>query len=69
MWSSPPQSGGGEAPGGGGGANGPFDLIVDPPAGTDAGPWEEAGATWVLADFGRQPREAEVREAIEAGPA
>ena len=51
------------------GAEGPFDLVVDPPAGTDAAAWEEAGATWVLADFGRQPREAEVREAIAAGPA
>ena len=46
----------------------PFDFVVDPPAGSDPGPWEEAGATWVLADFGLQPREREVREAIEAGP-
>lgn len=48
--------------------DGPFDLVVDPPAGSDPGAWADAGATWVLADFGRQPREAEVREAIEAGP-
>ena len=51
------------------GAQGPFDLIVDhPDAPRDPGPWERAGATWVLTDFGRQPREAEVREMIEAGP-
>ena len=52
------------------GADGPFDLIVDhPDAQRDLRAWEEAGATWVLADFGRQPRLDEVRETIEAGPA
>ena len=50
------------------GVAGPFDLVVDPPAGSAASPWAEAGATWVLAAFGRQPRAAEVRETIEAGP-
>ena len=50
------------------GVDGHFDLVVDPPASADAGAWAEAGATWVLADLGRQPREAEVRAAIEAGP-
>ncbi|HEX2128608.1 MAG TPA: LLM class flavin-dependent oxidoreductase [Solirubrobacterales bacterium] len=50
------------------GADGPFDLVVDPPAGSDPVPWEDAGATWVLADFGREPRAAAVRETIEAGP-
>jgi hypothetical protein len=50
------------------GVDGPFDLVVDPPPSADVGAWEEAGASWVLADFGRQPREAEVRAAIEAGP-
>ena len=50
------------------GPNGPFDLVVDLPAGSAIGPWEEAGATWILADFGLQPREREVRETIEAGP-
>ncbi len=46
----------------------PFDLVVDPPAGSAIGPWEEAGATWILAGFGLQPRERGVRETIEAGP-
>lgn len=46
----------------------PFDLVVDPPAGSPIDRWEEAGATWILADFGLQPREREVRETIEAGP-
>jgi hypothetical protein len=50
------------------GRNGPFDVVVDLPAGSAIGPWEEAGATWILADFGLQPREREVRETIEAGP-
>jgi alkanesulfonate monooxygenase SsuD/methylene tetrahydromethanopterin reductase-like flavin-dependent oxidoreductase (luciferase family) len=46
---------------------GPFDLVVTNPPGTDAQPWEEAGATWCLTGFGPEPAEAEVREAIEAG--
>lgn len=46
----------------------PFEIVVETSAGADAEPWEAAGATWVLTSFGRQPREAEVREAIEAGP-
>ena len=49
-------------------ASGPFDLVAEISAGDDPRPWEEAGATWVLVGFGRQPREAEVREAIAAGP-
>jgi alkanesulfonate monooxygenase SsuD/methylene tetrahydromethanopterin reductase-like flavin-dependent oxidoreductase (luciferase family) len=47
---------------------GPFDFVVANPAGTDPAPWERAGATWCLTDFGRVPTEAAVREAIEAGP-
>jgi alkanesulfonate monooxygenase SsuD/methylene tetrahydromethanopterin reductase-like flavin-dependent oxidoreductase (luciferase family) len=50
------------------GHDGAFDLVVDPPAGSEPGPWEAAGATWILADFGPQPRAREVREAIESGP-
>ena len=46
----------------------PFDLVVDLPPGSAATPWEEAGATWILADFGLQPGEREVSETIEAGP-
>ena len=45
-----------------------FDLVVTNPPGTDVGPWEAAGATWCLTGFGSDPREAEVRAAIEAGP-
>ena len=49
---------------GGGG----FDLVVEIQPGGDPGPWEAAGATWVLTSFGPQPREADVRATIEAGP-
>jgi alkanesulfonate monooxygenase SsuD/methylene tetrahydromethanopterin reductase-like flavin-dependent oxidoreductase (luciferase family) len=45
---------------------GPYDLVVDNPAGTDPDPWIEAGATWCLTGFGIQPTEAEVRAAIDA---
>ncbi len=47
---------------------GPFDLVVEIEPGGEVGAWEQAGATWVLTGFDRQPREAEVRAAIEAGP-
>jgi alkanesulfonate monooxygenase SsuD/methylene tetrahydromethanopterin reductase-like flavin-dependent oxidoreductase (luciferase family) len=50
------------------GASGSFDLVVETPPGADVVPWERAGANWVLTGFGSQPRETEVREAIEAGP-
>ncbi len=46
----------------------PFDLVVTNPAGTDPGPWIEAGATWCMTGFGPQPTVAEVQEAIDAGP-
>jgi alkanesulfonate monooxygenase SsuD/methylene tetrahydromethanopterin reductase-like flavin-dependent oxidoreductase (luciferase family) len=47
----------------------PFDLVVEIPIGADPAPWEAAGATWVLTDSGSlQPRLAEVRDVIEAGP-
>lgn len=45
-----------------------FDLITEISPGGDPSPWAAAGATWVLTSFDSQPREAEVREAIEAGP-
>jgi alkanesulfonate monooxygenase SsuD/methylene tetrahydromethanopterin reductase-like flavin-dependent oxidoreductase (luciferase family) len=48
-------------------ADGPYDLVVTNPPGTDPGPWIEAGATWCLTGFGPQPSEAEVRAAIDAG--
>jgi alkanesulfonate monooxygenase SsuD/methylene tetrahydromethanopterin reductase-like flavin-dependent oxidoreductase (luciferase family) len=50
------------------GREAPFDLVVDRPVESDPGPWEAAGATWILTDFGPQPRAHEVRETIEAGP-
>ena len=46
----------------------PFDVVVDVPPGHDPGPWEQAGATWVVTDFGTHPSRAEVQDAIEAGP-
>ncbi len=42
-----------------------FDIVVTNPAGTDPGPWEEAGATWCLTGFGNQPTAAEVEAAID----
>jgi alkanesulfonate monooxygenase SsuD/methylene tetrahydromethanopterin reductase-like flavin-dependent oxidoreductase (luciferase family) len=46
----------------------PFDVVVTTAPAEDPGPWAAAGATWVLTGFGRQPREADVRAAIAAGP-
>jgi alkanesulfonate monooxygenase SsuD/methylene tetrahydromethanopterin reductase-like flavin-dependent oxidoreductase (luciferase family) len=46
---------------------GPFDLVVEIEPGEDPEPWRQAGATWVLTGFGRQPRADEVRAAIAAG--
>jgi alkanesulfonate monooxygenase SsuD/methylene tetrahydromethanopterin reductase-like flavin-dependent oxidoreductase (luciferase family) len=45
-----------------------FDLIAEIAPGGDAAPWAEAGATWVLTSFDSQPKELEVRAAIDAGP-
>jgi alkanesulfonate monooxygenase SsuD/methylene tetrahydromethanopterin reductase-like flavin-dependent oxidoreductase (luciferase family) len=49
-------------------ANEPFDIVAEIEPGEDPAPWEAAGATWAFTDFGRQPRLAEVRETILAGP-
>jgi alkanesulfonate monooxygenase SsuD/methylene tetrahydromethanopterin reductase-like flavin-dependent oxidoreductase (luciferase family) len=46
----------------------PFELVVEVTPGAELAPWEEAGASWILTGFGSQPRSAQVREAIEAGP-
>jgi alkanesulfonate monooxygenase SsuD/methylene tetrahydromethanopterin reductase-like flavin-dependent oxidoreductase (luciferase family) len=46
----------------------PFDLVAEGHAGTDFAAWAEAGATWCLTSFGRQPTRAEVEGAIDAGP-
>ena len=48
--------------------SGDYDFVVTDPPGTDPGPWEAAGATWLLTGFDRSPSEAEVRDAIAAGP-
>ena len=44
-----------------------FELVVEIAAGEDPAPWGQAGATWVLTGFGRQPRASDVRAAIKAG--
>jgi hypothetical protein len=46
----------------------PFDFVAEVAPGDELAPWETAGATWILTAFGPQPREAEVRQVIEAGP-
>ncbi len=45
-----------------------FDLVIEIEPGEDPGPWEAAGATWVLTGFDWPPRLGDVRAAIEAGP-
>jgi alkanesulfonate monooxygenase SsuD/methylene tetrahydromethanopterin reductase-like flavin-dependent oxidoreductase (luciferase family) len=50
------------------GLDGPYDFVVTNKAGTDPAPWEAAGATWCLSGFGPQPKLADVRAAIAAGP-
>jgi alkanesulfonate monooxygenase SsuD/methylene tetrahydromethanopterin reductase-like flavin-dependent oxidoreductase (luciferase family) len=47
---------------------GPFDLVVEVEPGDEVAPWAQAGATWVLTGFDRQPRVDEVQAAIDAGP-
>ncbi len=46
----------------------PFDVIAEDDAGSNPAPWEDAGATWLLASFGQTPPLADVRAAIAAGP-
>jgi alkanesulfonate monooxygenase SsuD/methylene tetrahydromethanopterin reductase-like flavin-dependent oxidoreductase (luciferase family) len=46
----------------------PFDIVAEIKPEGDPRPWADAGATWVFTGFGRQPRLAQVREAIQAGP-
>ncbi len=46
----------------------PFDVVIPLPPGEDPAPWEQAGATWTVTEFGMQPSLAHVREVIEAGP-
>ena len=46
----------------------PFDLVAAIAPGDDPRPWAQAGATWVVTDFGMRPALAEVRKVIMAGP-
>ena len=46
--------------------DGPFEIVVTNPAGTDPEPWIAAGATWCLTGLGKQPTRAEVERAIDA---
>jgi alkanesulfonate monooxygenase SsuD/methylene tetrahydromethanopterin reductase-like flavin-dependent oxidoreductase (luciferase family) len=57
---------------------GPFDVCVGDVPGADPGPWERAGATWLLTELGPTywpegggptPSVHELRAAVEAGPA
>jgi alkanesulfonate monooxygenase SsuD/methylene tetrahydromethanopterin reductase-like flavin-dependent oxidoreductase (luciferase family) len=50
------------------GDRGGFDLVAEIAPGQEAGPWEAAGATWVLTDFETRPRRRDVEAAIDAGP-
>ncbi len=45
-----------------------FDLVVEIGADESGEPWHQAGATWVLTEFGLRPRAAQVLEVIKAGP-
>lgn len=47
-------------------ADGPFEIVVTNPPGTDHEPWIEAGATWCLTGFGSQPTRRAVEAAIDA---
>ena len=46
----------------------PFDLVVDLPPEEDPRPWAQAGATWVVTDFGLETAVAPVRAVIDHGP-
>ena len=46
----------------------PLTIVVGIAPHEDPAPWAAAGATWVLAGFGMQPRADAVRDAIGAGP-
>jgi alkanesulfonate monooxygenase SsuD/methylene tetrahydromethanopterin reductase-like flavin-dependent oxidoreductase (luciferase family) len=45
----------------------PFDVIVEIAPDEDSGPWERAGATWVVTQFGRQPTRSSVLAVIDRG--
>ena len=43
----------------------PYDFVVQHDDGEDPAPYVDAGATWTVVRFGKEPTEAEVREAID----
>jgi alkanesulfonate monooxygenase SsuD/methylene tetrahydromethanopterin reductase-like flavin-dependent oxidoreductase (luciferase family) len=45
----------------------PFDVITEIPPDDDPQRWADAGATWVVTDFDRAPRESAVRDFIKHG--
>jgi alkanesulfonate monooxygenase SsuD/methylene tetrahydromethanopterin reductase-like flavin-dependent oxidoreductase (luciferase family) len=47
---------------------GDIDLVVTNPPGEDLAPWADAGATWCLTGFGKEPARADVERVIGAGP-
>ena len=49
-------------------ADDPFDVIVEIVPDEETGPWERAGATWAVTDFGMQPTRAAVLAVINDGP-
>jgi len=46
---------------------GAIDVVVTNPAGTELAPWVDAGATWCLTGFGKEPARDEVARTIDAG--
>src|SRR3954466_8586109 len=48
--------------------DGPFEIVTANPPGVDPAPWEDAGATWCLTEFGPSTAEDDVRAEIDAGP-
>jgi alkanesulfonate monooxygenase SsuD/methylene tetrahydromethanopterin reductase-like flavin-dependent oxidoreductase (luciferase family) len=44
-----------------------FDVVIELTPGQDPRPWEAAGATWVVTNFGMQPTRSAVLEVINAG--
>jgi alkanesulfonate monooxygenase SsuD/methylene tetrahydromethanopterin reductase-like flavin-dependent oxidoreductase (luciferase family) len=45
----------------------PYEIVVDLDPGAELDPWQLAGATWILTDFGPQPQAARVQDVIEHG--
>lgn len=43
----------------------PFEFVIQHDAGEDPQRWVDAGATWAVVKFGKEPTEAEVRAAID----